>query len=154
MEAKIPFFPPLNWMYSSQNLIFPFPNVHVFPLPWISPLRPNFSISVFCTELLQRWLSPNLHLLPVVLFLSIVLVVVRVVATRMFHLQNIPGPSWAAYTRLWLSKTLASGNSSEIFVNVNKTYGTSVSASCACRGSLSGSSSSSSRMMLPHPNPD
>ncbi|KAL0257598.1 hypothetical protein SLS55_008412 [Diplodia seriata] len=31
--------------------------------------------------------------------------------------------SWAAYTRLWLCKTLASGNSAQIFVDVNKKYG-------------------------------
>ena len=38
-------------------------------------------------------------------------------------LSKIPGPKWAAYTRLWLSKTLASGKSVETFVDVNKQYG-------------------------------
>ncbi|KAB2573396.1 Pisatin demethylase [Lasiodiplodia theobromae] len=43
--------------------------------------------------------------------------------TRFFHLNVFQGPSWAAYTRLWLCKTLASGSSAQIFVDVNKKYG-------------------------------
>ncbi|KAF2634891.1 cytochrome P450 oxidoreductase [Massarina eburnea CBS 473.64] len=42
---------------------------------------------------------------------------------RYFHLSRIPGPFWAAYTRLWLSKTLASGESAKVFVDINKRYG-------------------------------
>ncbi len=38
-------------------------------------------------------------------------------------LSNIPGPKWAARTRLWLVKTLASGESAERFVEINKKYG-------------------------------
>ena len=38
-------------------------------------------------------------------------------------LSPIPGPKWASWTRLWLVKTLASGRSADIFVDVNKRYG-------------------------------
>lgn len=38
-------------------------------------------------------------------------------------LATVPGPRWAAITRFWLVKTLASGRSSEIFVDVNRQYG-------------------------------
>ena len=38
-------------------------------------------------------------------------------------LSSIPGPKWAAWSRLWIVKTLASGRSAELFVDVNKEYG-------------------------------
>ena len=38
-------------------------------------------------------------------------------------LSTLPGPKWAAITRLWLVKTLASGKSCDIFVDVNRRYG-------------------------------
>jgi hypothetical protein len=43
--------------------------------------------------------------------------------TGLFHLQQFKGPWLSAYTRLWLCKTLASGNSAQIFVDINKNYG-------------------------------
>lgn len=45
------------------------------------------------------------------------------IASQLWPLAKIPGPRWASYTRFWLMKTLASGRSAEIFVEVNKTYG-------------------------------
>ncbi len=38
-------------------------------------------------------------------------------------LSSVPGPYWASWTRLWIVKTLASGNAAERFVEVNKRYG-------------------------------
>ena len=38
-------------------------------------------------------------------------------------LSKIPGPKWASYTRFWLVKTLASGQSIERFIDVNKQNG-------------------------------
>lgn len=38
-------------------------------------------------------------------------------------LSSIPGPKLARWTRFWIVKTLASGDSAEIFVAVNKRYG-------------------------------
>ena len=38
-------------------------------------------------------------------------------------LNTLPGPKWAATTRLWLVMTLASGKSCDIFVDINKRYG-------------------------------
>lgn len=38
-------------------------------------------------------------------------------------LSSIPGPGWAAWTRLWIVKTLASGESAQKFVEVNQHYG-------------------------------
>ena len=43
-------------------------------------------------------------------------------------LSPIPGPNWASWTRLWLVKTLASGRSADIFVDVNKRYGREILA--------------------------
>ena len=40
-------------------------------------------------------------------------------------LALIPGPKWAAYTRFWLARTLASGKAADIFVDINKQYGLS-----------------------------
>lgn len=46
-----------------------------------------------------------------------------------FPLSKIPGPAWAAYTRIWLIKTLASGKSAQNFIDVNKEYGKQVISS-------------------------
>jgi len=45
------------------------------------------------------------------------------IASRLRPLSKIPGPWWARYTRFWLVKTLASGRSQHIFIDVNKEYG-------------------------------
>lgn len=68
----------------------------------------------------------NLNLLSLAQCLIVFLVlakILRAVWIRFCHLQSIPGPFWAAYTRLWLCMTLASGDSARIFVDVNKKYG-------------------------------
>ena len=51
------------------------------------------------------------------------LTLIQSTAASTFHLRSFSGPWWAAYTRLWLSKTLASTNSAQVFVDVNKKYG-------------------------------
>ena len=38
-------------------------------------------------------------------------------------LSSVPGPKWAAWTRMWIVKVLASGESAQTFVDVNKRYG-------------------------------
>ena len=38
-------------------------------------------------------------------------------------LSNIPGPKWASWTRLWLVKVLASGDSAQKFLDINRQYG-------------------------------
>ncbi|KAJ4158647.1 uncharacterized protein LMH87_009163 [Akanthomyces muscarius] len=60
--------------------------------------------------------------LTILLALPLILAARKLVTARC-HLQDFPGPSWAAYTRLWLCKTIASGNSAQIFVDVNQKYG-------------------------------
>ena len=61
--------------------------------------------------------------------LSILYVVFQLVVwTRGLYTQHkslsaIPGPRWAAWTRFWIVKTLASGESASKFVEVNKRYG-------------------------------
>ena len=40
-----------------------------------------------------------------------------------FHLSDIPGPKWAAFTRLWLVRLYASRNAVDEFDEVNKKYG-------------------------------
>jgi hypothetical protein len=42
---------------------------------------------------------------------------------RFRHLADYEGPSIAAYTRLWICQVIASGNSAQTFVDVNKKYG-------------------------------
>ncbi|OAR03043.1 hypothetical protein LLEC1_04273 [Akanthomyces lecanii] len=60
--------------------------------------------------------------LTVLLALPLILAA-RKLATARCHLRDFPGPSWAAYTRLWLCKTIASGDSAQIFVDVNQKHG-------------------------------
>ena len=40
------------------------------------------------------------------------------------HLQDIPGPWWAPFSRLWLFITLASEDSPNRYIAVNDQYGT------------------------------
>lgn len=47
----------------------------------------------------------------------------EVLYIRRATLSSIPGPKWAAWTRFWIVKTLASGQSAEIFAGLNKQYG-------------------------------
>ena len=65
---------------------------------------------------------------PIVSFLTFIVIfilasVLHSVAIRYLHLSQFQGPFWASFTRLWLCKALASGNSSERFVEVNQKYG-------------------------------
>jgi hypothetical protein len=63
------------------------------------------------------------------LILTIVIVsvlglnVISALKTRYFHLNAIPGPRFAAFTRLWLCKVIASGDSAKKFVDINKEFG-------------------------------
>lgn len=50
-------------------------------------------------------------------------VVARLLTTRYLHLRGIPGPRWAPFTRLWLLKSLASEDSANTYVQVNRKYG-------------------------------
>ncbi|KAK2051337.1 putative benzoate 4-monooxygenase cytochrome P450 [Colletotrichum caudatum] len=45
------------------------------------------------------------------------------IATAHCHLRQFAGPRWAAYSRLWLCKTIASGNLSQILLHVNAQHG-------------------------------
>lgn len=55
--------------------------------------------------------------------LLFLLKIILTIITSWTHLSTIPGPRWASYTRLWLCKTIASGDSAQVFVNVNKKHG-------------------------------
>ena len=73
------------------------------------------------------------HLAMFILYIPFILLVLfcklifwaQVLYRQRASLSTIPGPRWAALSRLWLVKTLASGKSSDIFVNVNRQYGAS-----------------------------
>lgn len=66
------------------------------------------------------------HPLAVVLVLIFTLFSVSLISrmgTRLRHLADYPGPPIAAYSRLWICRVIASGDSAQRFVDVNKTYG-------------------------------
>lgn len=46
----------------------------------------------------------------------------RFLALRYWSLSKILGPKWAACTRFWLVKTLASGYTAERFVDLHKQF--------------------------------
>lgn len=50
----------------------------------------------------------------------------EVLYLRKETLSSVPGPKLAAWTRFWIVKTLAYGQSAHIFVGVNKRYGKSL----------------------------
>ena len=47
----------------------------------------------------------------------------RRVWKRFYHLSAFPGPRLAGYTRFWLLRTYASGNSQHTFLEVNRRFG-------------------------------
>ena len=55
--------------------------------------------------------------------LVIAFCILRRVYNRYFHLQQFNGPALAAFSRLWLVRTYASGKAAETFLNVNHQYG-------------------------------
>jgi hypothetical protein len=67
-------------------------------------------------------LDPYYVLLVAVLF-TLTTAIASVINTRFRHLSNFPGPWWAAYTRFWLVKTIASGDSAKRFADISKEYG-------------------------------
>uniref|UniRef100_A0A093VCR3 Pisatin demethylase n=1 Tax=Talaromyces marneffei PM1 TaxID=1077442 RepID=A0A093VCR3_TALMA len=88
------------------------------------------SISMYLNDL-QDKIDPVLGVLQehpgvaalVALGLVILFKIILTLKTSWTHLSTIPGPWWASYTRLWLCKTIAAGDSAQVFVNVNKKYG-------------------------------
>jgi len=62
-------------------------------------------------------------------FMFFVIVIIKLIfcvgfiASRPRPLSKIPGPWWARHTRFWLVKTLASGRSQQIFIDVNRKHG-------------------------------
>ena len=75
--------------------------------------------------LLEKNLAIFFLYIPFVVLAVIVKLVfwIRVFYRQRGSLSEVPGPKWAAFSRLWLVKVLASGRSSEIFVTINKRYG-------------------------------
>ncbi len=66
-------------------------------------------------------MNPNLIAFIIIFIVSNY--VVRTVVNRFTHLTEYRGPGLAAYTRLWLCYIIASGDSAQAFVSINKKYG-------------------------------
>ena len=64
-----------------------------------------------------------LTIITILIVSVLVLNVIAVLKTRYFHLSTIPGPRFAAFTRLWLCKVIASGDSAKTFVDINNEFG-------------------------------
>ena len=58
-----------------------------------------------------------------VIVIPVLVLLVSAIAVRFSRLRSVPGPFWAAYSRVWLVRALASGESAKVFVDVNKPYG-------------------------------
>jgi hypothetical protein len=88
-------------------------------LVWSENESWNDLSSKVCREIL-----PDIHKsFKVIICTSLLIFLTRKLITANFHLREFAGPWWAAYTRIWLCGTLASGNSAQIFVDVNDRYG-------------------------------
>lgn len=78
--------------------------------------------------MLDCWSEQVVVLLRYIIFILLAIIfkfifVVRILYTQRNTLSTVPGPKLASFTRLWIVKTLASGRSAQIFVDVNKRYG-------------------------------
>ena len=90
----------------------------VLPIPQQIAMLSSLPQPILETFYLARYgaLVAGILMLVLVLFVS-------AIAAKFSRLGGVPGPFWAAYSRLWLVRTLASGESANVFVDVNKTYG-------------------------------
>ena len=70
-----------------------------------------------------RGILSGSHAFTLLLICLVSLIGIRVFSTRYFHLRGIPGPYGATLSRLWLLKTLASEDCSNIYVQLNQRYG-------------------------------
>lgn len=80
---------------------------------------------LFSSRTFEQWISQQTNGERIACSIISLLLMVFIIdlSLQARHLPTVPGPWWAAYTRLWLVKTLASGVSSSRFVEVNSTYG-------------------------------
>lgn len=85
-------------------------------------LPESIEVSVFTGTLREVYSRPVQACIAIAL-LILIGGVLHAVLIRHVHLSEYPGPWWAAYTRLWLCKTIASGDSAKIFVDVNQKFG-------------------------------
>lgn len=61
------------------------------------------------------------------LFILCVLAAVVAISyvTSFLRLRHIKGPRWAAHSRIWLARALASGEAQKVYEDVNAKYGES-----------------------------
>ncbi|KAM0205756.1 hypothetical protein ACHAQD_012578 [Fusarium lateritium] len=83
----------------------------------------RMTISALVDELYAKNIPSTFVFVTYSVALASAVVVIWKIATAHFHLTQFAGPRWAAYSRLWLCKTIASGNLSQILVDVNTQYG-------------------------------
>lgn len=57
-------------------------------------------------------------------FLAAILRISQLLYRRFFKLRCFRGPALAAYTRLWLARAYSTEKANDIFLGLNKTYGT------------------------------
>lgn len=87
-------------------------------------LSQQMSVSKFIWQQLVKTSIHNPSMAIAFVFAACLLAtVVSTLRVRFTHLAEYPGPKIAAYTRLWICKIIASGESSKLFVDVNKRYG-------------------------------
>jgi hypothetical protein len=88
----------------------------------IPEVQATEDISLSRTLLLSLYVRP-IEALVAILSILLAIYTIDTFRTGLFHLQHFRGPWWSRYTRLWICKALASGNSAQIFVDINKKYG-------------------------------
>ena len=92
-------------------------------IPYVQTVRPSF-----CWPLVLMSTDSNAQALslPGWLALSSIVTVITVIvsfALPILRLKHIPGPWWAACSRAWLVRALASGDAAEKFDEINRKYG-------------------------------
>ena len=71
-------------------------------------------------------INGELSLIHSVFYFSVLVIAYSILSrvyNRYFHLRQFDGPALAAFSRLWLVRTYASGKAAQTFLNVNNQYG-------------------------------
>lgn len=68
------------------------------------------------------FLSLHIDLL-ILSIVSIISLAVFLYISSFLRLRHVPGPLWAAHSRLWLARLIAHGEAANRYVEINRKYG-------------------------------
>ena len=123
VAAKMQYSSPPASILTSRHTLLTLAKVNLSELQVVPSPQQIVSLSFLPQPILEPSNLARYGTIFAVFLIPVLAFLVSAIGARFFRLRSVPGPFWAAYSRLWLVRALASGESAKIFVDVNKTYG-------------------------------